>query len=95
MNATGKLEYTLTNDYLFHVVMQKNKKVLRGLIGSLLGLKQEDIKTIVLKNPIVLGEAIGDKDVILDLRVVLNDDQILNIEMQVKKREDWPERSLT
>ena len=39
MNATGKLEYTLTNDYLFHVVMQKNEKVLKGLIGSLLGLK--------------------------------------------------------
>ena len=95
MNATGRLEYTLTNDYLFHVVMQKNEKVLRGLIGSLLGLEQDDIKSVLLKNPIVFGEAIGDKDVILDLKVVLNDDQMLNIEMQVKKREDWPERSLT
>ena len=32
MSATGALEYGLTNDYLFHVVMQKNEKVLRGLI---------------------------------------------------------------
>lgn len=32
MSATGKLEYTLTNDYMFRAVLQKNQKVLKALI---------------------------------------------------------------
>ena len=94
-NATGRLEYTLTNDYLFHIVMQKNEKVLRGLIGSLLGLSQDEIVKVDLKNPIIPGQSIGDKEVILDLMIILNDAKFLNIEMQVGKRKDWAERSLT
>ncbi len=94
LNATGRLDYKLTNDYLFHVVMQKNEKVLRGLIGSLLHLRPDEITSVELKNPIILGEAIDDKSVILDLRIVLNDTHILNIEMQVAKRDNWTERSL-
>ena len=94
MNATGKLEYTLTNDYLFHVVMQKNEKVLRGLIGSLLGLSQDEIVKVELKNPIIPGQAIGDKEIILDLIIILNGNRFLNIEMQVNKRKNWEERSL-
>ena len=94
-DATGRLEYTLTNDYLFHIVMQKNEKVLRGLIGSLLGLSQDKIMKVDLKNPIIPGQSIGDKEVILDLMIILNDVRFLNIEMQVGKRKDWAERSLT
>ena len=94
-DATGRLEYTLTNDYLFHIVMQKNEKVLRGLIGSLLGLSQDKIMKVDLKNPIIPGQSIGDKEVILDLMIILNDARLLNIEMQVGKRKDWAERSLT
>ena len=72
MNATGKLEYTLMNDYMFHVVMQRNEKVLRGLIGSLLGLSQDEIVSVELKNPIIPGQAVGDKEIILDLMIILN-----------------------
>ena len=94
MNATGKLEYTLTNDYMFHVVMQRNEKVLRGLIGSLLGIAQDEIIKVELKNPIIPGQAVGDKEIVLDLMIILNGDRFLNIEMQVNRREDWVERSL-
>ena len=34
--ATGKIEYGLTNDYMFRVLFQKNKKALMGLLSSLL-----------------------------------------------------------
>ena len=34
--ATGKLDYRLTNDCMFHVVFQKNPKALRGLCAALL-----------------------------------------------------------
>ena len=94
MNATGKLEYTLMNDYLFHVVMQRNEKVLRGLIGSLLSLTQDEIVSVELKNPIVPGQAVGDKEIILDLMIILNGERFLNIEMQVNKQKYWEERSL-
>ena len=75
--------------------MQRNEKVLRGLIGSLLGLPQDEIVKVDLKNPIIPGQSIGDKEVILDLMIILNDSRFLNIEMQVGKRKDWAERSLT
>ncbi|MBO4901766.1 MAG: Rpn family recombination-promoting nuclease/putative transposase [Lachnospiraceae bacterium] len=93
-NATGKLEYSLTNDYMFRAVMQNNEKMLRGLIGSLLGLTQDEILSVELTNPIILGNALGEKELILDLKINLNRERVLNIEMQVAKREDWPERSL-
>lgn len=92
---TGKLRYTLTNDYLFHIVFQKNQKILRGLIRSLLNLKDEEIIDIILENPITPGEAVNDKTVILDLYITLNNSKKINIEMQVLNSKDWPERSLT
>ncbi len=93
-HATGKLAYGLTNDYMFRAIMQKNEKVLRGLIGSLLGISQEEIVSVELTNPIILGSAIGEKESILDLKIILNHDQLLNIEMQVANRGYWVERSL-
>ena len=92
---SGKLRYTLTNDYLFHIVLQKNKKILHGLIKSLLNLKDEEIVDIVLENPITPGEAVNDKTVILDLFITLNNNKKINIEMQILNSRDWPERSLT
>ncbi len=92
---TGKLCYTLTNDYLFHIVFQKNRKILRGLVQSLLNLKDEEIIDIVLENPITPSEIVNDKTVILDLLITLNNNKKINIEMQVLNNNDWPERSLT
>lgn len=93
--TSGKLPYTLTNDYLFHIVFQNNKKILRGLIRSLLGLKDEEIIDIHLENPITPGEQIDDKSITLDLLITLNGNRKINIEMQVVNGKDWPERSLT
>ena len=92
---TGRLRYTLTNDYLFHIVFQKNKTILRGLIRSLLNLRDDEIVEIKLENPIYPGDNINDKSIVLDLLITLNGDRKLNIEMQVLNRKDWPERSLT
>ena len=54
MSATGKIDYTMTNNYMFRYILQKHEKVLRGLICSLLHLKSEDIQSIEIKNPINL-----------------------------------------
>ena len=61
-SATGNIEYGFTNDYMFRAVLQKNKKVLKSLICALLHLKSEEVISVEITNPIVLGETIADKD---------------------------------
>ena len=43
-NLHGKVEFCLTNDYLFRAVFQTNEKALTGLICSLLHLEISDVK---------------------------------------------------
>ncbi|MBD5541679.1 MAG: Rpn family recombination-promoting nuclease/putative transposase [Lachnospiraceae bacterium] len=93
-SATGRLEYTLTNDFLFKSLLQKNEKVLRALVASLMHLKMEEITSIEITNPIELGSSVKDKTFYLDVRLELNKDTIINLEMQVLNKGFWPERSI-
>ena len=93
-NATGPIDYNMTNDYMFRAILQKNNNVLKGLICSLLHLKPSEIKSIEIKNPIELGKAMDEKEFILDLKILLNNDTILNLEMQVQAQLYWDDRSL-
>ena len=92
---SGKLEFPMTNDYMFRAVMQTNNKALTGLLYALLDLPEGSIRSVIVLNPIILGESIDDKTCILDLKVSLNSRAIINIEMQVNNQGNWPERSLT
>lgn len=94
-NATGPIPYTMLNDYMFRAILQKNERVLRGLIGSLLHLSQDDIKTVEITNPIRLGDEIDSKTFILDIHLQLNNDTNINLEMQVLNEGDWTDRSLS
>ena len=95
LEATGLINYGMTNDYMFRAVLQKNEKVLKGLIGSLLHLKEDEIKSVQITNPIKLGEDIDDKTFVLDVNVLLNDNTIVNLEMQMQNERNWEERSLS
>ena len=95
LTAHGPIPYNLMNDYMFRVVLQENKFVLRGLIGSLLRLDQGDIRSVEIKNPIKLGEQIDDKTFVLDIEILLNNNTCLNLEMQVLNEGDWVDRSLS
>ena len=33
LNATGEIKYTLKNDIMFHIVMNKSEEALKGLIN--------------------------------------------------------------
>ena len=92
---TGKLPYTLTNDFFFKVFLQRNETALRGLLCAMLSMKSEEITDIVVTNPIQEGDTVNDKNVILDIKVEVNKSQIINLEMQVENLGNWPERSLT
>ena len=94
MEATGVIEFNMTNNYMFRYILQKNEKVLRGLTCSLLHLEPEQIKSIEITNPINLSGDITGKEFILDINVMLNDDTLINLEMQVANEHNWPERSL-
>lgn len=91
LSATGKIDYNMTNNYMFRYILQKNQKVLKGLICSLLHLKPETVKNIVIKNPINLSENVTGKEFILDIKVMLNDETLINLEMQVANEYNWPE----
>ncbi len=84
----------MTNDYMFRAVLQKNKKVLAGLVGSLLHLDPETLD-VEIANPIILGESIDDKTFVLDVEVTVNQTTHLDLEMQVVNYGNWRERSLS
>ena len=75
--------------------MQSSKSVLKGIVCSYLDLAPETIKSIDISNPISLKEDIAAKEMILDIKAILNDKTIINLEMQVVNYQDWPERSLS
>ena len=93
--ATGSIDYPFTNDYMFRAILQKDKQVLKALIAALLHLKKESIHNVAITNPIELGAAISDKDFILDIRVNLNNEQLIDLEMQMSNEYNWSERSIS
>jgi predicted transposase/invertase (TIGR01784 family) len=92
-NATGKIAYGMTNDYMFKIVLESNTDVLKSLICALLHLLTTDI-TIEVRNPIIPGESVGDKEFILDIKVIMNDNTVINLEMQLRNLGNWIDRSL-
>lgn len=93
--ATGQIDYTLLNDYMFHIVLQNNEPVLRGLVSSLLHLPPAEILSIQIMNPILPGEAISNKEFVLDIQIFPNNNTYLNLELQVENEGNWPDRSLS
>ena len=92
---SGKIVYTMKNDFMFKVVFQENRKALEGILCALLSLDRNDIESIIIVNPIEYGDRVDDKTMVLDIKLILNSEQIINIEMQVENLGNWEERSLT
>lgn len=94
-SASGPVTIRMNNDYLFRALLQRNNRVLKGLICSLLHLDASQVRTVVITNPIELGDTIVSKDFFLDIKVLLNDSTIINLEMQVVNEYNWVDRSLS
>ena len=93
--AMGPVKIPMTNDYLFRALLQENNYVLKGLICSLLHLAPSDIDSVVITNPVELGRAPDDKAFLLDIKIFLNGQTYINLEMQVINEYNWKERSLS
>ena len=92
-SVSGRMDYTMTNDFMFKAVLQRNNYVLLNLIAALLHLKPEDVKSVTVTNPIREGDAVNDKTVILDVNILFNNNTIIDLEMQVVNEGNWIERS--
>ena len=93
--ATGAIPYGFTNDYMFRAILQKNIGVLKALICSMLHISPDQVKSLVITNPIILGQYIDSKEFILDIKVTLNDNTHIDLEMQVKNESNGEDRSLS
>ena len=92
---SGALFVPMTNDYLFRALLQRNNLVLKGLICALLHMEESDISSVIITNPIRLGDTIDNKTFVLDINVILNQHHIINLEMQVVNLYNWQDRSLS
>ena len=90
---TGAVAYSLKNDLLFHLVMQRDEDALKGLLSAVLNLPLKEIHKVEVMNPIRYGRY-ADKEIILDILLTLNDNHCINIEMQVYPHKYWVNRSL-
>ena len=93
-NATGDIRYGMTNDYMFRAVLQENNDVLVALICSVLHIPENAVHSASIMNPIILGQHIDEKTVILDVKVMFDNSSVINLEMQVANEHDWEKRSL-
>lgn len=82
-----------TNDVLFKKIFgaEGNEKITKDLISSILG---REIKTLEFKNPDLLREDTDDKNEVLDVRVVLDNDTLCDVEVQVVNNHDIDKRIL-
>ena len=72
----------LSNDYVFKRIFGKggNERILKSLLEAIIRIK---IESIEVQNPEIPKENINDKLSILDIKAVINENTIIDIEMQV------------
>ena len=87
------LNIRLTNDFAFKKAF-RNKKAMTGLLSALLNLPAYEIKTLEFPDTFAHGEYADDREGILDVKVHLNGNRKINIEIQVLPYPFWEERSL-
>ncbi len=90
--ATGPIGFTLKSDLLFHVVMQQQPEALIGLICALKGIDRALVKDIRVENPIDIS--VAQKETVMDLKLILNTNEIINIELQMYFDKYWNNRSI-
>ncbi len=92
-DATGPIDVTLKNDMMFHLVMARSPKALKGLVCALKGLDPKTVKDVILTNPVDYS-MYATKEIILDVKVSLNNNEIIDIELQMYVKGSWKLRTL-
>lgn len=84
---------SLKYDFSFKQLML-NEEVRRYFISDVLGIPVGEIRSVRLTNPFLWKRYARQKQGILDVRVELNDDSRVNIELQIRMVAHWDKRSL-
>ena len=92
--ATGALQYHMTNDLLVKLLLERNENVLKSLLSALLHIPIESITQLQILNPFIQGQTIESKTTVLDIHLVINNDTSIDLEIQVVKEEFWKNRSI-
>ena len=85
--------FSFKNDYIFTEVM-KDTKVLKGFLMRLSGFDEASIKNITILPRHLDKDAPVQKLGILDCKLELNNNSIVNIELQIIFHAHWESRSL-
>ena len=72
----------------------RNETVRRHFISDVLGIPLEEIREVRLENTFLHRRSRREKQGIPDVRLLLNNDRRINIELQIKEVPDWDKRSL-
>jgi predicted transposase/invertase (TIGR01784 family) len=91
--SMAKLKYTLMNDTLFKMLFVKYPDLLKRLVAELLYIDYDSINELVIINPEMPPESMGDKFCRLDINMTV-DGRRVNLEIQVENEGNYPERSL-
>lgn len=81
------------SDVVFKELM-RNEVVRKGFISDVLDIPLEEIKTVRLESPFLSRRSRTEKQCILDVRIQLNDDSRINVELQIRRMARWDKRSL-
>ncbi|MDR1000921.1 MAG: Rpn family recombination-promoting nuclease/putative transposase [Clostridiales bacterium] len=87
------LKYTFKDDTLFKSLFVKYPNLLKRLVAELLGIALDSIGQFEITNPEIPPESLGDKFCRLDINMTV-DGQRVDLEIQVKDKGDFPERTL-
>lgn len=91
----GRSYIKLSQDLMFKIYFTKNKKLLLSLLKAFLPLpSSQKIERIDILNPQTIPETKEKKQIILDLKLRLNNEEKINVEMQVSQKKDFLSRVL-
>lgn len=80
-------------DFAFKEIMS-NEKVRIGFLSAVLNIKDTDIKSTVMLNTNLKKVHGDEKQGILDVRLFMNDDTEIDIEIQLSYMKTWADRSV-
>lgn len=74
----------------------ENSNLLKSLLAGLLSMDEKSIRSVQIQNGELLPEEVGMKFGRTDLRLLMytGNDKIVNIELQIKRQDDFNDRSL-
>lgn len=84
---------SLKFDFSFKQLML-NEAVRKYFISDVLGIPVSEIRSVRLSNPFLWRRYFRQKQGILDVKVELNEDSIVDIELQIRMLAYWDKRSL-